>query len=81
MSVRSKGTTMPSIAQRPYTLECFLNWFALYCFLHLFFFLLIKLQTLPDQEEAKKVMVLNTFSFPSTCLRQTYRITSMVKRF
>lgn len=45
------------------------------------FFLLIKLQTLPDQEEAKKVMALNTFSFPSTCLRQTYRITSMVKRF
>ncbi|KAI6074837.1 MAGUK p55 subfamily member 7 [Aix galericulata] len=28
--------------------------------------------TLPDQEEAKKVMALNTFSFPSTCLRQTF---------
>lgn len=42
---------------------------------------MMKLQTLPVQGEAKKVMVSNTFSFPSTCLRQTYRITSMLKRF
>lgn len=56
-----------------------------YCFVHIFLFFffphLMKLQTLPVQGEAKKVMVSNTFSFPSTCLRQTYRITSMLKKF
>lgn len=42
---------------------------------------LIKSQTLPEQEEARRVTVWNIFSFPSICLRQMYKITSMWKFF
>ena len=40
---------------------------------------LIKSQIPPDQEEARRVMALNIFSFPSIYLRQMYKITSMWK--
>lgn len=84
MSFRSEGNAMLSVSQRVCAFQFFLNWFALYCFVRIFlffFFYMMQLQTLPVQGEAKKVMVLNTFSFPSTCLRQMYRITSTLKRF
>lgn len=42
---------------------------------------LIKSQTRPEQKEARKAMVWNIFSFPSTCSRQMYKITSTWKVF
>lgn len=42
---------------------------------------LIKSQTQPEREEARRVTAWNTFSSPSICLRQMYKITSMWKVF
>lgn len=39
MCFRSEGSAMLSIAQRVCAFQLFLNWFALYCFVHIFLFL------------------------------------------
>lgn len=35
--IKSEGTATLNIAQQLCTFQCFLNWFALYCFVHLSF--------------------------------------------